>query len=942
MNKEFSKRYDPRLVEEEIYELWCKNGCFKQKNVEGKETFSVIMPPPNVTGKLHMGHALDNTLQDILVRYKRMQGFDVLWIPGLDHSAISTECKVVNMLKEKGIKKEDLTREEFLKHAFAWKEKYGNIIINQVKRLGVSADWDKLKFTMDPSCSEAVKKVFVDLYNEGLIYKGKRIINWCPNCQTSLSDIEVDFFQQDGNLWYIKYYLVGGGQKDYITVATTRPETLLGDVAVAVHPDDERYKKFTGKEVIVPIVNRKVPILADDFVEKDYGTGAVKITPAHDVNDFEVGQRHKLDIISVISKKGTMLKNTGKYSDLNIKEARKEILKDLEKEGLVLKVEDITHNVGKCYRCSTVVEPLVSNQWFVKTKHLAEPAISCLRKDLLENFFKESSNFSDGDGGAEYDEKLATSSKEGLGSELSLKYFKLSDLLGAKKIGVLNFYPERFSKIYLNWLLNIKDWCISRQIWWGHRIPAYYCKDCGAITVSATDAKKCSSCGSENVYQDEDTLDTWFSSGLWPFSVFDWPKKTNDYKKFFPTSVLVTGYDIIFFWVARMVMLSLKFTGKVPFEHLLIHGLVRDNLGRKMSKSLGNGVDPLDVIDKFGADTLRFALILGNTLGNDIRFSEEKITSSRNFINKLYNSARYIHLKVAKDLETINLRDVPESLCPEDKWILNKLNVIVKEVTENLNKFEFGIALFKIYDFFWNDFCDWYIELSKIRLDDANTKEEEKLNTKNMLVFVFTNILKLFHPFIPFITENLWQTFTMKKIGFLMESEFPKEIKIYNLAKDTKIVDFAIEIIKSIRKKRKELNIPAGKILREIFIETDNLEELKKGLIFIKRLARVSTIKLEKCFNFDGDIGFSTIVADCAKIFINNEELFNKEEEILKLKKELEKATLELNKVEGQLKNEAFLKKAPEKVVNKIKSTKECLTSKIEKIKESIFNLSKN
>jgi len=942
MKEEFSKRYDPLLVEEKIYELWCNNNCFKQSNVEGKETFSVIMPPPNVTGKLHMGHALDNTLQDILVRYKRMQGFNVLWVPGLDHAAISTECKVVNMLKERGIKKEYLTREEFLKYAFDWKEKYGNIIINQVKRLGVSADWGKLKFTMDPSCSEAVKKVFVDLYNEGLIYRGERIINWCPNCQTSLSDIEVDFFQQKGNLWYIKYYLVGKEKEDYITVATTRPETLLGDTAVAVHPEDERYKKFIGQEVIVPIVNRKVPVLADNFVERDYGTGAVKITPAHDINDFEVGQRHMLDIISVISKKGTMLKNTGKYFRLSVKEARKEILKDLSKEGLILKLEDITHNVGKCYRCGAIVEPLVSSQWFVKTKNLAEPAIKCLKKELLEKFFKDNLKFSDDRVDREKQDSQLTEPKCNLDFDFFHKYLESDTGPSSEEKGNLNFCPERFFKIYLNWLLNIKDWCISRQIWWGHRIPAYYCKFCGTVAVSATEIKKCSSCGSERIYQDEDTLDTWFSSGLWPFSVFDWPKKTNDYKKFFPTSVLVTGYDIIFFWVARMVMLSLKFTGKVPFADVLIHGLVRDNLGRKMSKSLGNGVDPLDIIEDYGADTLRFALILGNTLGNDIRFSEKKITSSRNFINKLYNSARYIYLKVSENLETVNLGSVPEILCPEDRWILNKLNVIVKEVTENLNKFELGIALFKVYDFFWNDFCDWYIELSKIRLDDVNTQEEEKLNTKNMLVFVFINILKLFHPFIPFITENLWQIFTGKKFGFIMNSRFPEETKIYDFSEDAKVIDFAISVIKSIRKKRKELNVPAGKILNEIFIETDKLEEIEKGLIFIKRLARVKDIKLEKKWNFGGDHGFSTIVADCAKIFINNEELFNKEEEILKLKKELEKTTLELNKVVDQLKNEAFLKKAPEKVVNKIKSTKASLTSKMEKIKESISDLSKN
>lgn len=914
MKEEFLKSYNPKMVEEKIYDSWVKNGCFKQSKDKNKKAFSVVMPPPNVTGRLHMGHALDNTIQDVLVRYKRMQGFNTLWIPGTDHSALSTECKVVNMLREQGIRKEDLSREEFLKHAFAWKEKYGNIIVNQVKRLGVSTDWDKIKFTMDPSCSEAVRKVFVDLYKEGLIYKGKRIINWCPNCKTSLSDIEVDFCEQSGKLWYIKYYLEDGS--DYITVATTRPETLLGDVAVAVYPDDERYKKFIGKKVLVPIVNRRVPVLTDSFVEKDYGTGAVKVTPAHDINDFEVGERHNLDIISVISKKGTMLENTGKFAGLNLKEARREILKDLDEKRLILKVEDITHNVGKCYRCCTDVELLISNQWFAKMESLAKSAIDCLNPEHLKGYFKDKTETEDP----------------------SVDFNEKSFSKGNKDF--LTFFPERFSKIYINWLSNIRDWCISRQIWWGHRIPAFYCKDCGEVTVSEKDLECCARCRSKNIYQDEDTLDTWFSSGLWPFSVFDWPEKTPDYNTFFPTSVLVTGYDIIFFWVARMVMLSLKFTGKVPFSDVLIHGLVRDSQGRKMSKSLGNGIDPLDIIEKFGADALRFMLILGSTLGNDIRFSEEKLIASRNFVNKIYNSARYIYLKVSENLESLDCKSIPKKLYQEDLWILKKLNLVIKEVTNNLDNFEFGVALFKIYEFFWDDFCDWYIELSKIRLDDNASKGTNCGNTKQILVFVFLNILKLFHPFTPFITENLWQRFTENKSGFLMLSKFPEAFDSADDSECANNIDIVIDIIKAIRKRRKDLNVPAGKILKEIFIETNNPEKIESCLVFVKRLARISKVNLEKSFCLDRNRGqFNTIIVGNMKVFIENTELFNKEEEILKLNKELKEAEEELEKALNQLKNEGFLSKAPRNVVEKIKSTKEDLLVKIEKIKESILNL---
>ena len=880
MEEKFGKQYNPKLVEDRIYRFWQKNNCFCQSKDKNKKTFSVIMPPPNVTGRLHMGHALDNTLQDVLVRFKRMSGFDVLWVPGLDHSALSTEVKVCGMLKEKGIEKSDLTREEFLKYAYAWKEKYGNIIINQVKKLGVSCDWEKLKFTMDDSCSDAVRKVFITLYNEGLVYRGKRIINYCPGCKTSLSDIEVTFKEQSGSLWYLKYYLKDS-KDEYLTVATTRPETLLGDVAVAVNPNDDRYKGYVGKKVRVPLTDRFVSIIVDDFVEMDYGTGVVKITPAHDVNDFEVGLRHNLENINVISKEGLMLDSAGKYKGLTVENARKAIVRDLESESYIEKVEDISHNVGRCHRCNTLVELLISEQWFVKTKKLAREAIDCVNN------------------------------------------------------GDLKFIPERFSKTYLNWLLNIKDWCISRQIWWGHRIPVYYCKDCGKVLASEHEVLVCSDCQSSNISQDEDTLDTWFSSGLWPFSVFNWPEKTEDFVKFYPTSVLVTGYDIIFFWVARMVMLGLKFTGKVPFKDVLIHGLVRDNLGRKMSKSLGNGIDPLDVIDEFGADALRFMLIVGNTLGNDIRFSKDKLTASRNFINKLYNAARYIFLKTEGiTLDFDNFEPILEKLQPEDKWILSKLNKVISEVSLNLEKYEFGIALGKLYDFVWSVFCDWYIEFSKIRLGSDSVGDEIKNNTKNILVYVLMSVFKLLHPFIPFVTEDLWQIFTKCKFGSLMLSKFPKQLENIELNKETRFDDI-IEMIKAIRKRRTELNVPAGKVLSNIFIDYCDLESIKEDLVFIKKLARVSNIETRKNVCNKENNMMNTIVTSRAKIYIDNNELFNREEELLKLQKELEKAESAILKLNVQLNNRRFLEKAPTDVVKKIKNDRLVMEGKLKKLKET-------
>ena len=879
--EKFSKQYNPNLVEDKIYSFWQQNNCFNQSQGKDRYTFSIIMPPPNVTGKLHMGHALDNTLQDILVRYKRMSGFNVLWVPGLDHSAISTEVKVCGMLKKRGISKSDLTREEFLKYAYDWKEKYGSIIINQVKKLGVSCNWEKLKFTMDDSCSSAVQKVFVTLYNEGYIYRGKRIVNYCPGCKTSLSDIEVTFKEQPGILWHLKYYLKDS-QDEYLTVATTRPETLLGDVALAVHPDDNRYKDYIGKMVKVPLIDRLIPIIADNFVDMKYGTGVVKITPAHDINDFEVGLRHNLDSIAVISKEGLMLETAGKYKGLKVEDARGEILKDLVNGFYIEKSENMSHNVGRCYRCDTLVEPLVSEQWFVKTERLASDAIDCVRNNGLR------------------------------------------------------FLPKRFTKIYLNWLLNIKDWCISRQIWWGHRIPVYYCKDCGEAIVSEQTINCCSKCNSGNVVQDEDTLDTWFSSGLWPFSVFNWPYESEDFVRFYPTSVLVTGYDIIFFWVARMVMLSLKFTKKVPFKDVLIHGLVRDKLGRKMSKSLGNGIDPIDIINDFGADALRFMLIKGNTLGNDIRFSEEKLTASRNFINKLYNAARYIFLKADNiSFEFKNFEPALKDLKPEDKWILSKLRSVVTEINLNLEKYEFGIALGKLYDFIWNVFCDWYIEFSKIRLNDASLSEESKVLTKQILVYILIIVLKLLHPFIPFVTEELWQVFTNGKFGPLMLNEFPRKIKIIDFIKETKLFDSIIEIIKAIRKRRTELNVPAGKILSSIFIDYYDFKLTRDDLVFIKKLARVSNIETACDVSSEKSKEMNVIVTSSAKIYINNDELFDKNEELVKLQTEIKKAEDNILKLEAQLNNENFLEKAPAEIVEKIRNNKLVLESKIKNLKET-------
>lgn len=876
MQKELPKVYDPKLVEDKIYKFWLDGKYFKSQVDKTKKPYSVVIPPPNVTGKLHMGHALDETLQDILVRFKRMQGFNTVWVPGVDHAAIATEAKIVNALKEEGINKESLGRGKFLERAYSWKEKYGGTIIEQIKKLGASCDWDRERFTMDEGCSKAVKEVFVRLYEKGLIYKGERIINWCPKCKTSISDAEVEFNEKQGYFWHIKYPLSDGSGS--IEIATTRPETMLGDTAIAVNPNDARYKNLIGKTAILPIANREIPIIADEYVDIDFGTGAVKITPAHDPNDFEVGLRHNLPVIKVMDEEAKMNENAGEFKGLDRYEAREKIVSELEKLNLLVRKEAITHNVGKCYRCSDTIEPMISKQWFVKMDKLALPAIDWVKE------------------------------------------------------GKTKFIPARFEKIYFNWLNNIKDWCISRQLWWGHRIPAYYCKDCGNMMVSRNDVNVCDKCGSENVVQDEDTLDTWFSSALWPFSVFGWPDKTEDLDYFYPTSTLVTGYDIIFFWVVRMMFSGIEHTGKAPFENVLIHGLVRDSQGRKMSKSLGNGIDPLQVIEEYGADALRFTLATGNSPGNDMRFSEEKVNSSRNFANKIFNAARFIHMKIAGH-QVKNA--IPSDLNEEDKWILSKLNSVTKEVITNIEKFELGVAAQKLYDFIWDDFCDWYIEFSKIRL--AHNENDEKLSnvTRSMLVYVMAEILKLLHPFMPFITEEIWQTLPHEGEALII-SKYPefKESLCFETEKEK--VELIMETIKAIRNRRSEMNVPPSKKAK-IYIETECVDDFNDLALFIEKLAYGEKVIIGERFENINDA--VTIILPKAKVYIPMDELIDKNEELQRLKKSLETAEKEFKLASSKLSNEGFMSKAPQNVVDNVKKTYETYKEKIESLKSAIEEL---
>lgn len=868
MKEQLSKTYDPKETERKLYDFWEKEGFFKAKVNKNKKPYTIVMPPPNVTGKLHIGHALDASLQDTIIRFKRMQGFEALWVPGTDHAAIATEAKIVEQMRKEGISKEDIGREEFLKRAWKWKNEYGNNIVNQLKKLGVSCDWSRERFTMDEGCSKAVREFFVHLYEKGLIYKGEKIINWCPKCHTSISDSEVNFEEQDSCFWNIKYPIVGSNE--FITVATTRPETMFGDVAIAVNPDDERYKHLSGKNVKIPLVGREIPIIFDEYVDMEVGTGALKITPAHDPNDFEVGLKHNLGIINVMDESAVMNENAGKYQGLDRYSARKILVNDLENNGFIDSVKKIKHNVGVCYRCDTTVEPRVSKQWFVKMKELSEPAIDCVK---------------------------------------------------SKKT---NFIPDRFSKIYYHWMENIKDWCISRQLWWGHRIPVWYCKECGKVMVSREDVHECTNCGTSNIYQDEDTLDTWFSAGLWPLSVLGWPEKTPELDYFYPTNVIVTGYDIIFFWVAKMIFSSIEIAGIPPFENILIHGLLRDSQGRKMSKSLGNGIDPIEIIDKYGADALRFSLILGTSPGNDMRFFYEKVESSRNFANKIWNAARFVHMNV-DDLEIKSI-GLPEEMCTIDCWIVSRINKVSKEIKESMDKFELGIAAQKLYDFIWDEFCDWYIEFSKIS------------GKKEVLLLAMTNILKLLHPFMPFITEEIWMSFP-HETSSIMISKFPEYNNKFVFENSEKNVEVLMSVIKSVRNLRREMNVPQGK-KASIYIETSNSEyfkSLENDKNIICKLATAKNVIISGEINLDK---YVAAVNDYVKIYIPTEELVDISAEKARLKKELEASQKQLIQAEQRINNKKFISNAPKEIVDGAMDMYNKLKNKIEKLEKTIEEFS--
>ncbi len=873
MKKELAKQYDPKDVEDRIYKMWLDGKYFHAKCEKDKETYTIVIPPPNITGQLHMGHALDNTLQDILIRFKRMQGYDTLWIPGTDHASIATEAKIVEAMKKEGITKEDIGRDGFLERAWNWKKQYGGRIIEQLKKLGSSCDWDRERFTLDEGCSKAVKEVFVKLYEKGLIYRGERMINWCPHCKTSISDAEVEYEEQAGHFWHLRYPFTDGS--GYLELATTRPETLLGDTAVAVNPNDERYKDLIGKELDLPIVHRKIPVIADDYVEMDFGTGVVKITPAHDPNDFEVGLRHNLPVINVMTDDAKIVDEYPKYAGLDRYEARKAIVEDLKAEGALVKVEDYSHNVGTCYRCGTTVEPAVSKQWFVKMKPLAGPAI-----DAVKN-------------------------------------------------GDTKFVPQRFEKVYFHWLENIRDWCISRQLWWGHRIPAWYCDDCGEITVSREDATCCAHCGSKNIHQDPDTLDTWFSSALWPFSTLGWPDNTDDLKHYYPTNTLVTGYDIIPFWVMRMMFSGLEHTGQVPFDTVLIHGLVRDSQGRKMSKSLGNGVDPLEVIDTYGADALRFSLATGNSPGNDMRYIPERVEASRNFANKIWNAARFILMNLDSDkVLPINTAD----FALEDKWIISKYNTLIREVTENLERFELGMAVQKLYDFIWDVFCDWYIEICKSRLNGDNAKA--KATAQSVLVYVFCNTLALLHPFMPFITEEIWQTMP-HSCDALMVTEWPEFKEEFSFANEEAEFEKIMLVIKAVRNRRAEMNVPPSKKAK-VCIQTAFKETFKTGTDYICRLAYASEVQI--CDIFDADAAVR-VVTDAATVYMPMKELVDIDGEIARLNKDLQKATVDKEFFEKKLNNQGFVAKAPAAVVEQQRESLAKVLDKIKKIEENIAEI---
>lgn len=878
MKKELEKVYNPSIVEDKLYQTWIENNYFHAVADENKKPYSIVIPPPNITGQLHMGHALDNTLQDILIRWKRMEGFSSLWQPGTDHASIATEVKIVNKLAQEGISKDDLGREGFMKKAWEWKEEYGGIIIDQLKKLGASCDWERERFTLDEGLSDAVLDVFIDYYDKGYIYQGSRIINWCPVCQTSISEAEVEHEEKNGHFYHIKYPYANG--EGYLELATTRPETMLGDVAVAVHPDDSRYKDLIGKMLILPIVNKEIPVIADYYVDKEFGTGVVKITPAHDPNDFEVGQRHNLQQINILNDDGTINENGGKFNGLDRYEARKLIVEQLKEENLLVKIEDHIHNVGTHDRCNTVIEPMIKQQWFLKMEELAKPAIQVLKE------------------------------------------------------GKLKFVPERYGKTYLHWLENIRDWCISRQLWWGHRIPAYYCNDCKKIMVQKAAPDKCTKCGGVNITQDEDSLDTWFSSALWPFSTLGWPQKTKELDYFYPTSVLVTGYDIIFFWVVRMVFSAMEFMGEVPFKTVLIHGLVRDSEGRKMSKSLGNGIDPLEVIEKYGADALRFTLVTGNAPGNDMRFYYERVEASRNFANKIWNASRFIMMNLENE---DNSEEVLEELTPADKWILSKVNSLAKDVTENMEHFDLGIAVQKLYDFIWEEFCDWYIEMVKPRL--YNSEDKTRKAALWTLKTVLIQSLKLLHPYMPFITEEIFMALQSQEPS-IMISKWPEYKEKWNFASDEESIGIIKEAVRNIRNLRAEMNVPPSKKAK-VYVVSEN-EDIQKvfneGKVFFSTLGYASEVIIQSNKNGIDEDAVSTIIPN-AVIYMPFAELVDIEKEKERLAAEKDKLQKELDRVQGKLSNESFMAKAPEKVVEEERGKLEKYLQMMKQVEERLENL---
>ena len=882
MKKELPKQYDPKQVENQIYEMWMENDCFKAEADPDKKPYSIVMPPPNVTGQLHMGHALDSTLQDILTRYKRMQGYSALWLPGTDHAGIATQIKVEEELRTKeGLTRYDLGREKFLERVWAWKEKYGSRIVEQQKKLGVSCDWSRSRFTMDEGCSKAVRETFCELYDKGLIYKGSRIINWCPHCVTALSDAEVEYVDKPGHLWYIRYPLSDGSGD--IVVATTRPETMMGDTGVAVNPEDEKFKHLIGKTCILPIMNREIPIVGDEYCEIGFGTGAVKMTPPHDPNDFEVGLRHNLEVIRVLDDNGKVNENGGKYCGMDRYECRKAIVADLEAEGYLVKTEPYSHNVGTCYRCHNDVEPIISAQWFVKMAPLAKEAIRVV------------------------------------------------------KDGTIKFVPERFSKIYINWMENVHDWCISRQLWWGHQIPAWYCDECGHINVSREDPTKCEKCGCTHLTRDEDVLDTWFSSALWPFSTLGWPDlNSEDLKYWYPTTDMVTGYDIIFFWVARMVFSGMEQMKKEPFKTVFIHGLVRDDKGRKMSKSLGNGIDPLEMAEKFGADALRFNLITGNSPGNDMRFYVEKCEAMRNFANKIWNASRYVLMNLTIDEPGLPALDQLEI---EDKWVLSKLNTLIREVTENMDAYELGVASAKVYDFIWDTYCDWYIELTKTRLYSEN--EQSKLAAQRVLVYVLDQILRLLHPFMPFITEEIWQAIPHEG-KFIMASDWPVWRDELAFPQDEESMELIKDAITAIRARRAEMNVPANKRVN-MTISTQRQNVFTAGIPFFGRLAGAEGVTVSDTVD-EGAMereGMVEVVTHAARIFIPLAELVDFEKELARIAKEKENCLKQIAMFEGKLSNESFVSRAPEKVVNDQREKLAKAKALLEQLEESEKRLKK-